>query len=92
MLGEFVGTYLFLFFAFAGTQVANTPPGEAGSPPDISALLYISLAFGFSLLVNVWIFFRISGGLFNPAVGQALPLLAPYSTDKPCSRCLLLSP
>ena len=92
MLGEFVGTYLFLFFAFAGTQVANTPPGEAGSPPDISALLYISLAFGFSLLVNVWIFFRISGGLFNPAVGQTLPFLASYSTDKPHSRCPLLSP
>jgi aquaporin related protein len=30
--------------------------------------LYISLSFGFSLMVNAWIFFRISGGLFNPAV------------------------
>lgn len=68
VLGEFIGTYLFLFFAFAGTQVANTPPGDADSPPDTSTLLYISLAFGFSLAVNVWIFFRISGGLFNPAV------------------------
>ncbi|KAF2104028.1 aquaporin-like protein, partial [Rhizodiscina lignyota] len=28
----------------------------------------IALAFGFSLAVNVWAFFRISGGLFNPAV------------------------
>ena len=68
MLGEFVGTYLFLFFAFAGTQVANTTPGKAGDGPNTSTLLYISLAFGFSLAVNVWIFFRISGGLFNPAV------------------------
>ncbi|KAF2786591.1 aquaporin-like protein [Melanomma pulvis-pyrius CBS 109.77] len=75
MLGEFVGTYLFLFFAFAGTQVANTPPSEAGSAPDVSTLLYISLAFGFSLLVNVWMFFRISGGLFNPAVSVALALV-----------------
>ena len=24
MVGEFVGTFLFLFFAFAGTQVANS--------------------------------------------------------------------
>ncbi|KAF2022154.1 aquaporin-like protein [Aaosphaeria arxii CBS 175.79] len=75
MLGEFVGTFLFLFFAFAGTQVANTPPGEAGSPPSVATLLYISLAFGFSLAVNVWIFFRISGGLFNPAVSVALALV-----------------
>lgn len=33
-----------------------------------SELLYISLAFGFSLATNAWVFFRISGGLFNPAV------------------------
>ena len=68
MLGEFVGTFLFLFFAFAGTQVANTPAGKAGAAPNPATLLYIALAFGFSLAVNVWIFFRISGGLFNPAV------------------------
>jgi aquaporin related protein len=66
-LGEFVGTFLFLFFAFAATQVANNLLGT--SPMNIGALLYISLAFGFSLAVNVWVFFRISGGLFNPAVG-----------------------
>ncbi|KAL9106251.1 MAG: hypothetical protein Q9227_008719 [Pyrenula ochraceoflavens] len=28
-LGEFVGTTMFLFFAFAGTQVANIPSGDA---------------------------------------------------------------
>jgi aquaporin related protein len=65
-LGEFVGTFLFLFFAFAATQVANSLLGD--NPMSLAALMYISLAFGFSLAVNVWIFFRISGGLFNPAV------------------------
>ena len=75
-LGEFVGTFMFLFFAFAGTQVANvnaakaagtsTSGGATGFNPEV--LLYIALVFGFSLMVNVWIFFRISGGLFNPAV------------------------
>ena len=73
-IGEFVGTFLFLFFAFAATQVANNLLGE--NPMDLQTLMYISLAFGFSLAVNVWIFFRISGGLFNPAV--SLPMLAVY--------------
>jgi aquaporin related protein len=70
MCGEFVGTFLFLFFAFSATQVANTvdPNATATTGADTSRLLYISLAFGFSLAVNAWVFFRISGGLFNPAV------------------------
>lgn len=79
-LSEWVGTTLFLFFAFAGTQVANAQsktPGEATTTNatagfDPVVMLYISLSFGFSLMVNVWVFFRISGGLFNPAV--SLPL------------------
>ncbi|KAL5340948.1 aquaporin-like protein [Aspergillus crustosus] len=72
--GEFTGTFLFLFFAFAGTQVANTPKPVDGAPPNTQALLYSSLAFGFSLMVNVWAFYRITGGLFNPAVTLALCL------------------
>jgi len=63
------------FFAFAGTQVANTPQTTTGSQstnlpqgPNPQALLYISLSFSFSLAVNAWVFFRVSGGLFNPAV------------------------
>lgn len=74
-LGEFVGTFLFLFFAFAGTQVANTPgavpegPGGNGLvPPNIAGLIFISLVFGLSLTANVWAFYRITGGLFNPSV------------------------
>jgi len=71
MLGEFVGTFLFLFFGFVGAQVANMSAAAnplAHSGPDITVLLYIAFAFGFSLAVNAWVFFRISGGLFNPAV------------------------
>lgn len=73
-LGEFVGTFLFLFFAFAGTQVANTPapsgtlPDGAPAPPNLVAVIFISLAFGVSLTANVWAFYRITGGLFNPCV------------------------
>ena len=77
MCGELIGTFLFLFFALSGTQVANNVPStvvdgttqtamSAGSNP--AQLQYIALCFGFSLAVNAWVFFRISGGLFNPAV------------------------
>ncbi|RMY76119.1 hypothetical protein D0863_02143 [Hortaea werneckii] len=78
-IAEFVGTTMFLFFAFAGTQVANagaknssntTTNAANGFSPNV--LAYIALSFGFSLMVNVWIFFRVSGGLFNPAVTLAM--------------------
>jgi len=54
-----------LFFAFAGTQVANagaqtsdntTTNQSTGFSPIV--LMYIAVVFGFSLMVNVWIFFR----------------------------------
>lgn len=79
MIGEYVGTVLFLFFAFGGAQVANVPStsitgatttANAGSTtsaataqaPNTSSLQFIALSFGFSLTVNAWVFFRISGG------------------------------
>lgn len=65
MSGEFVGTFMFLYFAFAATQIANTIDN---GPPTVDKLLFISLGFGFSLAVTAWVFYRISGGLFNPAV------------------------
>jgi aquaporin related protein len=85
---EFAGTFMFLFFAFGGTQVANTAAiysdaatagqedGSITQAPNTSVLLFIALSFGFSLMVNVWVFFRVSGGLFNPAV--SLSGLVPY--------------
>lgn len=77
---------MFLFFAFGGTSVANnsnqanrsdsnTNSDDILQVPDTSVLLYISLVFGFSLMINVWCFFRVSGGLFNPAVSPA-PLIS----------------
>lgn len=79
MSGEFAGTFLFLFFAFSGTQVANAQsklidPATEVQGPDPSQLMYIALCFGFSLAVIAWVFFRISGGLFNPAVGVLIPM------------------
>jgi len=82
VIAEFVGTTLFLFFAFGGTVTANIGAGSTASDTTTGSntgfnpatLLYISFSFGFSLMVNAWIFFRISGGLFNPAVTLALTL------------------
>ncbi|KAH6716143.1 aquaporin-like protein [Leptodontidium sp. MPI-SDFR-AT-0119] len=84
-IAKFAGTTLFLLFAFAGTQVAlNAHPSEkskVGATSHVDQLLYISLCFGFSLTVNSWIFFRISGGLFNPAVSLGMCLVGalPYT-------------
>jgi aquaporin related protein len=77
MIGEFVGTFLFLFFALASVQIANSKPdrlAQVGDEGELSLLqiLYISFGFGTSLAVNVWLFFRISGGMFNPAVSESL--------------------
>lgn len=88
-VGEFCGTFLFLFSSLTALQtaldrnsaaldvIANEPDGALAAAataarPDISTLLYVSMAFGFSLMVNCWIFYRVSGGMFNPAVSFAL--------------------
>lgn len=78
MSGELVGTVLFLWFAFAGNQVASqsTPAATVLEPQGI---MFIALSYGMSLLVVAWAFYRISGGLFNPAVClRSQPLLGPH--------------
>ncbi|KAF7913295.1 hypothetical protein BELL_0922g00020 [Botrytis elliptica] len=85
MIGELVGTFLFLFFAFAAAQTANQSNGTKPLTPnatDTSKLLYIALGFSASLAANVWIFFRVSGGQFNPAVTLALVLIGAVSPTK----------
>jgi aquaporin related protein len=69
--GEFVGTFMFLYFAFACQVMLHTQSGnrsEENGGFDSQQNIHTALVYGLSLLVNVWAFFRISGGLFNPAV------------------------
>ncbi|WEW56120.1 Aquaporin-1 [Emydomyces testavorans] len=73
-VGEFVGTFMFLFTAFAGTQAANE-----STEPGIANLLYIASAFAAAVTVNAWIFFRVSGSAFNPVASLALWLLGAIS-------------
>jgi aquaporin rerated protein, other eukaryote len=67
---EFVGTTVFLLLAFGGTQGSHEVLGS-----DLERALYIATAFGLSLLVSAWFFFRATGGLFNPDVSLALLLV-----------------
>ncbi|KAF6806745.1 aquaporin [Colletotrichum sojae] len=91
VLGEFIGTFLFLFFAFAGTQVANTAAPSTNSDPNLpnlAVIIFVSLSFGVSLTANVWAFYRVSGGLFNPVVTLALVVCG----GLPVHRGLLILP
>ena len=68
---EFVGTFMFLLFAFSGQLMITTQASERSlmnGGTSSQQNIFIALVYGFSLLVNSWAFFRISGGLFNPAV------------------------
>ncbi|KAE9993740.1 hypothetical protein EG327_003502 [Venturia inaequalis] len=69
--GEFVGTVMFLYFGFSTHLMAvDQASSVARSDGTNSAqtVVFISLGYGFSLLVTAWGWYRISGGLFNPAV------------------------
>uniref|UniRef100_A0A0K3CC24 BY PROTMAP: gi/647396238/emb/CDR38262.1/ RHTO0S03e07052g1_1 [Rhodosporidium toruloides] n=1 Tax=Rhodotorula toruloides TaxID=5286 RepID=A0A0K3CC24_RHOTO len=83
-IGEFVGTCLFLIFAFGGTNVANmavsdvnssAQPDQTGATaalPNTSNLLYIAFSFGISLTVVAWC-------LFNPAITLGMFLVGAMS-------------
>lgn len=68
--GEFVGTFLFLFTAFLGhaMSVRSAPNSAPGGANSNQTVVFIALSYGFSLLVAAWVLYRVSGGLFNPAV------------------------
>lgn len=53
------------------SEISYVNGGTSSQQDVLTALVY-----GFSLLVNVWAFYRISGGLFNPAVCKILALLS----------------
>lgn len=71
--GEFVGTFLFLYFGYAGNIMAilQAPSLAMNGGLASNTEIWIAMSYGFSLLVSVWAFFRISGGLFNPAVSRS---------------------
>ncbi|KIM85041.1 hypothetical protein PILCRDRAFT_779689 [Piloderma croceum F 1598] len=72
---EFVGTTVFLLLGLGGIQVAKGDPTTDSGGSTIEQVLYISTCMGLSLLVSAWLFFRVTGGPFNPNITLALLLV-----------------
>ncbi|KAF4461828.1 aquaporin [Fusarium albosuccineum] len=89
VLGEFCGTFMFLLLSFIGAQTAlvTNNPSDPSAPLQPFSLMYIASAFGTALAVNVWIFYRVSGGMFNPAVTLGLMLVGAV---KPLNGLLII--
>jgi aquaporin Z len=69
-LGEFIGTFTLVFI---GTAVATLTGVHKESWGD-TGLLAISMAFGFTLMVLVWVIGPVSGCHVNPAVSIPMAL------------------
>ncbi|KAL8283160.1 hypothetical protein RQP46_005938 [Phenoliferia psychrophenolica] len=83
--GELVGTFLFLYLSFTSAQSAvySGPLDNASTTTkDNQTILFIALSFGMSLLVTAWVFFRITGAAFNPAVSFSLWLIGGLSNRR----------
>ncbi|KAH7345212.1 aquaporin-like protein [Rhizoctonia solani] len=72
---EFMGTVLFLLLGLGGIQAAAFSRQTSAATASLEQILYISVSMGLSLLVSVWFFYRVTGGVFNPAVSTALLLI-----------------
>jgi hypothetical protein len=72
VIGEFCGTFMFLLLSFIGAETAliTNNPSDPSAELEPFSLMYIAASFGTALAVNVWIFYRVSGGMFNPAVSD----------------------
>ncbi|KAL1590604.1 hypothetical protein WHR41_00846 [Cladosporium halotolerans] len=47
----------------------NAAPDTANGGADSNqTVVFIAISYGFSLLIAAWVLYRVSGGLFNPAV------------------------
>jgi len=73
---------MFLYFGFAThlmivDQASDVARGNSAN--SAQTVVFISLGYGFSLLITVWAWYRISGGLFNPAVTTGMVLAGQLS-------------
>ncbi|CAB4388486.1 aquaporin 1 [Rhizophagus irregularis] len=68
-LAEFIGTTYFIFIGLGGSDAIAAFSGK--SLGDIK-LFATAFSFGWSLMINVWLWSDISGGVLNPAITIAL--------------------
>ncbi|KAH0286522.1 aquaporin-like protein [Aureobasidium namibiae CBS 147.97] len=84
VLGEILGTAMFLFIAEGAAKTANlartASQSNTNAPLDSQTIMMIATSFGLALLVMAWMFYRITGGLFNPAITVALWLTGVLTT------------
>jgi aquaporin related protein len=69
---EFVGTTTFLLLGFGGIQAVFGAAAQSGNANTVEIVLYISTCMGLSLIASAWLFFRVTGALFNPNISLAL--------------------
>jgi aquaporin related protein len=88
--GEFVGTFLFLLTAYLGhaMSVQFAPAPAPGGGNSNQTVVFIALSYGFSLLIAAWVLYRVSGGLFNPAITLGMVITGTL----PPARALALFP
>ncbi|KAJ7470797.1 putative aquaporin 1 [Mycena latifolia] len=73
---ELIGTTFFLLLGLGGIQASSAEKlASTTGVTNVEQVLYISTCMGFSLVVCAWMFFRITGSLFNPCITVALMLL-----------------
>ena len=69
-MGEFIGTFTLVFIGTAVATLTGVHQDDWGD----TGLLAISMAFGFTLMVLVWVIGPVSGCHLNPAVSIPMAL------------------
>ncbi|KAF9524739.1 putative aquaporin 1 [Crepidotus variabilis] len=67
---EFLGTATFILLGLGGVQAGSISAGST-----VERTMYYATSLGLSLLISAWLFYRITGGLFNPNISLALCLV-----------------
>jgi len=73
---------------YAGHMMIIDQSATSTITPGILQTVFVGYAYGFALLVTAWAFYRISGGLFNPAVTLGMCLAG----QLPWIRAIFLVP
>ncbi len=72
---EFLGTTCFLLLGLGGIQASGSNSGSG-----VEKTMYFATSMGLSLLVSAWLFYRVTGGLFNPNISFALWIIGGINT------------